>query len=185
MTPGRILLIGGPAGAGKTTTSRALAARRERAIAIPVDEIREWVLSGRHEPGTEDREEMRRQFALAHRVAARTAAEYADAGFDVFLDSSIPPFHVPTDLLPFLGDHRLTGVILTPDAPSAAIRNAERTTKRPEIQAMTAGWIPTSCDRWRGYEFPAGWLVVDTSGQTLDESVAAIEAGILSLGPGG
>lgn len=181
MKLGKIVLIGGPAGAGKTTTSRALALRRERGMAIQVDDIREWVLTGRAEPGCEDREEMIRQFALAHRTVARLAAEYADAGFDVFIDSSIPPPNVPTDLVPHLGGHRLTPVILTPDAASAARRNADRTTKTPEIQAMTAGWIPTSCDRWRAYDYPEGWIVADTSGQTLDASVALIEAELRRL----
>ncbi len=58
-----------------------------------------------------------------------------------------------------------------------------RTTKPPEIQRMLAGWIPKVCTTWRTHEFPEDWIVLDTTGQSIEESVVAVEAGILSPAP--
>ena len=175
MTPGRIVLLTGPAAAGKSTLARALAERREQAVVIPVDDLREWVVSGMADAGGEDLDKVRRQFAIAHKHAALLAIDHAEGGFDVFIDASIPPPAIPRDLLPHLQGWSLTIVAITPTPEATAERNSDRTTKRPEIQEMLAGWIPKVCVTWRTHAFPADWIVLDTSALSVEESVAALE----------
>ena len=84
-----LFLITGTPGAGKSVTAAALMRRFPFGLHIPVDDLREWVVSGISQPVPEFTEETGRQFRLARTAAAQVAALYADAGFAVAIDDVI------------------------------------------------------------------------------------------------
>src|SRR5436309_1207155 len=79
--PPPIFLISGPPGAGKTSVAKALLQHFEFGLHIPVDDLREWVVSGIAHPVPLWTEETTHQFRLARQAAAQTARLYAQAGF--------------------------------------------------------------------------------------------------------
>ena len=82
-------LISGTPGSGKTTAARSLMQRFPFGLHLPVDELREWVVSGISQPVPEFTEETGRQFRLARGAVAQVAALYADAGFAVAIDDVV------------------------------------------------------------------------------------------------
>ena len=70
---GRIALLTGVCGAGKSTLALALAKRRARSVVLPIDDLRDLVVSGRADPTAEWTDETRTQFRIAHVSAARMA----------------------------------------------------------------------------------------------------------------
>ncbi|RYG29560.1 phosphotransferase [bacterium] len=180
MTYGRIVLLTGLCGAGKSTLARALAQRRERAVVIPIDDLRDFVVSGCADPTAEWTEETRLQFRLAHRNAARMAADYADAGFDVFLDQLTFPEAVREEIEPYLAPHLLKVLLLMPSVSVAQARNATRTKNDPALIGVLHGYIPWLREAWEPHldGLPANWIRLDTSGETLAQSVDRIEASL-------
>ena len=110
-----LFLITGTPGAGKSVTAAALMRRFPFGLHIPVDELREWVVSGISQPVPEFTEETARQFRLARSAAAQVAALYTDAGFAVAIDDVI---HEP-DVLS-VSDGR-AGAARSPQDPPATI----------------------------------------------------------------
>ena len=123
-----LFLITGAPGAGKTATAAALMRRFPFGLHIPVDDLREWVVSGISQPVPEFTEETGRQFRLARGAAAQVAATYADAGFAVAIDDVI---HEPDAevLVAPLAPRTVHKILLQPSLEVALARNADRTNK--------------------------------------------------------
>ena len=167
------LIVGGP-GVGKSTTSRALAARFPRSIHIPVDDLRHMVVSGLALPEAEWIPELVRQIALARAGAVRLALDYAAAGFAVVLDDFYDP-HGLAEYRELLTRPETNGIVLVPSQAEARRRNAARSPG--EAGAYIDEAIPTAY----GFLEPAlerlaakGWLVLDTTALDVDGAVAAI-----------
>jgi predicted kinase len=167
------LVVGGP-GAGKSTTSRALAGAFPRSLHLPVDDLRHMVVSGLVLPNPDWDEELVRQIRLAREAAVRIAEAYAAAGFAVVLDD----FFDPRGLVEYrdLLERGAIGVVLYPTAEEARRRNAARST------GEEAGYIDAAIGHAYSVLGPAvgrlaeeGWLVLDTT----DMEVAAVVAAIL------
>ena len=167
------LIVGGP-GAGKSTTSRALAATFERGVHIPVDDLRDMVVSGLALPDADWGAELVRQIRLAREAAIRMALAYADEGFAVVLDDFWDPLGLEEyeALLARPGTH---GIVLYPTPEEARRRNAARSPG--EAGAYIDEAIPIAY----GILAPVigrlpdeGWLVLDTTSLDVASAVAAI-----------
>ena len=124
-----LFLITGTPGVGKSVTAAALMRRFPFGLHIPVDELREWVVSGISQPVPEFTEETGRQFRLARGAAAQVAARYADAGFAVAIDDVIHEPDVQACLTDALAPRTVHKILLQPSLEVALARNADRTNK--------------------------------------------------------
>jgi AAA domain len=170
------LVVGAPA-VGKSTTSRALAARFERSIHIPVDDLRDMVVSGLVLPSPTWSLELVEQVGLARRTAIASAVRYADAGFAVVIDDFWdPPGLVEYDEVPA---HRpFHRVLLRPEREEALRRNFGRHGDDP-VRAYLDDGLHHVYDL---LETPAArarleqdhWLVLDTTQLPVDAAVDRI-----------
>ena len=89
-TGGRIIVISGMQGAGKSTVAEALARRFERGVHVSADVLQKMIVSGALWP--EDREmsdEAARQLRLRLRNMCLLGRSFAEAGFTAVLDDII------------------------------------------------------------------------------------------------
>lgn len=173
----RIFLIVGPPAVGKSTSSRALAAQFARSVHIPVDDLREMVVSGLVLPSADWSEALAQQVALARHSAAQMALNYHQAGFSVVIDDFWDANQASDYQI--LRDHpRFHRVLLLPAQTEAHQRNLQRSGDSPgrayidegirivyqQLEAVAAGLAQQ------------GWIVVDSSQMTVDAVVAAVLA---------
>jgi adenylylsulfate kinase-like enzyme len=169
-----IFVLTGPPGAGKSTIAGALMRHFSYGLHIPVDDLREWVVSGLAGPVPEWTEETSRQFDLARRGAADLAARYADAGFAVAVDDVATLAQASQYFVEGLAPRRVVPVLLLPALDVALGRNARRTNKpfEPDFLVDTIQFLHTEFASQAANA--VGWVVLDTSGQSPEETAAAI-----------
>jgi chloramphenicol 3-O-phosphotransferase len=132
------------------------------------------VVSGIAQPVPEWTEETGRQFRLARETAAAMARIYAAAGFAVAIDDVIFPEQVQAIFAGALRDFPLHRVLLRPRVEVALERNARRSNKAFDTAVLveTIGAVQGRLD---AQDFArAGWLIVDNSLLTVDETVDEI-----------
>src|SRR5262245_53682712 len=81
----RIVLVGGPAGAGKSTLARGWCASRPRAVHVELDAVRELIVGGLADP-REPGDMQEEQYALSVAAALALARVFAASGYDVAID---------------------------------------------------------------------------------------------------
>ncbi|MEC3953645.1 AAA family ATPase [Nocardia sp. CDC153] len=164
-----VYLITGIQAAGKSTVAQALAERLPRSAHVRGDVFRRFVVGGRREMSPNPDPEALAQLRLRHRLAARTADDYANAGFTAVVQDV-----VLGDMLPYLiGEIRtdpLYVVVLAPSPAAVAAREAAR--------AKTAYGTFTVADLDMGLRetTPPLGLWLDTSDLTVEQTVDAILA---------
>jgi hypothetical protein len=175
MTP--IFLVLGPPAVGKSTTSRALAASLAKSVHIPVDDLRNMVVSGLELPSAVWSDDLVRQIALARANAAYMALAYRDAGFAAVIDDFWDANHA-TDYAALLGPAEVHRIVLLPVQATAHERNFRRSGDgagrvyidegiRMVYQQLTPNLTKLAQE---------GWLIVDTTAMTVGETVTAIRA---------
>ncbi|MBX3095878.1 MAG: zeta toxin family protein [Fimbriimonadaceae bacterium] len=154
-----ILVISGAPGAGKTTLSLALGSlleeRGERAIVIPVDDLRGWVKSGLADTLPEWTEETSRQFALAEDAVASVARLYANHGFWVLIDHCRLPDNVLTWQKRSLGFAGVSRIAIVIETETVLQQNAARQNKSfdpvvltPVIQSVNQSYLEADLSGW-------------------------------------
>ncbi|GAB2766630.1 AAA family ATPase [Terrabacter sp. AAH1] len=164
----QVIVVTGVMAAGKSTVSQLLAERFTRAVHLRGDEFRRVVVRGRVDMSPHGDPEAERQLALRHRITARTADVYAEAGFtvvvqDLFVGASLMPFLEQVSARP------LSLVMLAPDVGTVMRRESERS-------KVGYGdlWSIRDFDLKVRAETPHIGLWLDSSQQTPDETVTEI-----------
>lgn len=173
--PNPIFLFSGTPGSGKSSVARALLQSFPLGLHLPVDDFREFVVAGRASV-FDWTEETARQFALARGAAAGVAGTYAEAGFAVALDDVVFPAETEALFVRPLRAYEIHKVLLLPRLDAVVRRNAERTNKHFDtvVLAETIGKLHRMFAEQEQDFRAAGWLVLDSSEETLEETVAYI-----------
>lgn len=174
MTKAPVYLLSGTPGSGKSSVAAVLMRCFRFGLHIPVDDLREWVVSGHAPPVPSWTEETTRQFTLARQSAADVARRYAEAGFAVALDDVMFPEEAERLLVRPLVGLELHKILLRPSLRVALERNATRTTKTFDASLLTNAIRELHAAMTKEAFREAGWLVVDSSGRTVTETVASI-----------
>jgi chloramphenicol 3-O-phosphotransferase len=171
----RVLLITGPAGAGKSSVAEAWAASRDFACAqLSLDTFREFVKAGYHDPRNGWNDEAQRQLELARSNMAAAVMNYLSSGIQVVIDDAVFPNWDAVGLDGW--NEALTGVtidlvVLIPEWSAVVERNGGRDGQRlvPEDVLQII------------YDDMAGWRdvpsvsIIDNSGMTVAETITEIE----------
>lgn len=168
------MIIGSPA-VGKSTTSRALAAHFQKSIHIPVDMVREMVVAGLVIPGAEWSDALVQQISLARDTASHMALTYREAGFTVVIDDFWSPDGM-ADYEALLRAPSLWKVILWPQQEEAHRRNHQRSGGGSFRDYIDQGinFVYGLLENSRPQLSQQGWIIMDTTALTPDETVAAI-----------
>ncbi len=137
MTTPIILLAGAPA-VGKSATARALAARFDKSIHVPVDALRDMVVSGLTHPGTWN-DVLVEQLALARASACHMARSYSAAGFCVVIDDFWDPHSGLSEYQPLFDNSSVQKFLLYPRRDIALARSLKRSGGGAEHTYIAAG----------------------------------------------
>lgn len=170
-----IFMVVGPPAVGKSATSRALAARFPKGVHIPVDDIRNMVVSGIALPGAVWSDDLAQQVTLARTSVVHMALQYHRAGFVVAIDDFWDSNHQSDyqDLLSHPDIHR---IVLYPEQSEAHRRNLERSGDSPARAYIDEGVriVYQQLNAAVPQLAQEGWLVVDTTTLSVEATVTAI-----------
>ena len=167
LRPPAVVLITGIMGAGKSSVAQALAERLLMAAHVRGDVFRRFIVGGGAPMLPGARPEALQQLRLRYRLGASTADAYADAGFVAVYQDIV----LGEDLRTVIGSIRTRPryvVVLNP--------RPEVVGERAETRAKVSGYGEWTVDALHGLLLatPRVGLWLDTSEQTVDETVTAI-----------
>ncbi|NGN40756.1 phosphotransferase [Mesorhizobium sp. CGMCC 1.15528] len=167
-------------GAGKSTVAQALAERLPKSVHLRGDLFRRLIVSGRVEMSPDPVPEAVNQLRLRYDLAWDVAAKYAEAGFTVVYQDVI--------LGEFLGwtverlqAYRPAVIVLDPSAETLTARDKGRT-KNIYGDPVHGSWTAEMMRQVLHDQTPHIGLWIDTSAQSVDETVDAILAGLKGAG---
>ena len=173
-----IFLLAGAPAVGKSTTARALAKHFSKSIHIPVDNIREMVISGVIHPGGDWSPGLVEQLRLARETVTRMALSYNQAGFSVVIDDFWDPKSLLHEYQLLFEQPTMHKVLLFPSQRAAEERNLNRSGSGDASEYIAEG-IRLVYEHLQT-ELPAlerqGWAVVDTTEKNVDLTVSHILA---------
>jgi len=170
-----ITLITGPPGCGKTTVSNLIARRLRMCTLVPVDQLREMMVSGIYSPGddiTGVEDEFHNQFQMARSTAIYMAELYAKNDVDVIIDDVSFPHMFAEHYRPLTPHPNFRRILLLPKLEAQMERIKQRGGRWDEA---LVNYIPGM------YEYlepmpKAGWTVLDSGDWTVDRTIDEIMA---------
>jgi chloramphenicol 3-O-phosphotransferase len=176
-----VLLITGPAGAGKSAAADAWATGQARPTAhIELDNVREFIRSGWADPRDGWSSETDRQYNIARRNCADMARRYVAEGITCVIDDAIFPLWERVNYAGWsqlLAETPHTMIVLLPSYATIAERNA----RRHGLRLLAPDMLRTIYDMmlpWREqHDFP----VIDTSQLTIAATVLEIQQVVAHL----
>jgi chloramphenicol 3-O-phosphotransferase len=177
MAGATILLLIGPAAAGKTSVARRLADRCPTPAAhASLDDVRDWVRSGYADPSSGWTDAAALQHSLARRICAEAARSYVGAGISCVIDDAVFPDWPDVGLASWLKE--LDGcevdvVVMLADLSVLRERNTRRAGQRrlPD-DVLTA--IHDRMHGWRSHNLP----IVQSDEGTIDEVAGIVVAAL-------
>jgi len=167
-----VCLITGPAGSGKSSSSKALANKFERSALIEVDKIREIVVGGRVRPYPHT-EEVDLQLSLSVKNTCDMALNFLDKGFNVFIDDVIGR-KIFAQYSEYLKDKNFKAFLLLPSMESLLKRFDDRGDDK-ELRERTIELHKQFMNK----KNELNCKIIDSSNQTLEETVEQIYKDIL------
>ena len=139
-----LLLVGGPAGAGKSTVATAWCRTRQRAVRIDLDEVRDLIIAGRADPQVLTPLQAE-QYELSVRACVALARVFLAAGYDVALETVFEPEDFTQRWRPLLTGLAWHLVVLRPTLPVTLARSRARAKRVLEEHTIaqhqrTGGW---------------------------------------------
>lgn len=135
-----VLLITGPAGAGKSTAAAAWAARQTSPTAhISLDDVHEFMVAGYADPRDGWNDATQRQYELARLHRACIARSFVDEGVTCVIDDAIFPLWADVNYEGWKAELRNTPhllIALLPDEVTVIHRNIQRHGRRLLAQDM-------------------------------------------------
>lgn len=170
-----MFLVVGPPAVGKSSTSRALAATFGKSIHIPVDDIRNMVVSGLVLPSADWNPELVQQITVARESVIQIALHYQKAGYAVVIDDFFDP-HQLREYQPLLSAPHVHKFVLFPKQATAHARNSQRAGDDPGRAYIDQGiqtvyqQLNLVIENLHG----AGWIVLDTTDLSIEETLREI-----------
>jgi cytidylate kinase len=160
-----LVIVSGSPGTGKTTVAKELAGRSSKAVHLVSDEFY-YFIAHLIAPSSSEAKE---QNEVVIRAAARAAATYADAGYDVFMDGVLGPWVLPIITAETDGDvdYVVLRTTLEDSLERVAVRN------EPEMDAIVRKMHGEFVDLG-----PHERHVIDTFGRTIEEVLEQVTAGL-------
>jgi hypothetical protein len=173
-----IFLLAGAPAVGKSTTAHALAAQFEKSIHIPVDDLREMVVSGLVRPGGDWDRALMEQLALARTCAVHMALEYTKAGFVVAIDDFWDPNSQLLEYARLFQEPGFHKILLFPNQQVAEARNQKRSGSAEGSKYIAEGIriVYESLKADIGNLEAQGWIIADTSAKNIEATVKHILA---------
>lgn len=162
-----ICLITGPAGSGKSSTSKALAEKFERSAVIEVDIIREMIKGGRVRPWPYN-EEVELQASLIAKNACDMATNFLEKGFNVFIDGVVGR-KMLEQYSSFFKDKNFKAFLLLPSIDSLLKRFDDRGVNE-ELRKRTVDLHKQFSEK----KDELNCQIINSSDQTLEETVEEI-----------
>jgi len=168
-----IFFLAGAPAVGKSTTAHALAARFQRSVHIPVDDLREMVVSGLVLPSGDWNQELVDQLLLARKTVIQMAFTYQEAGFTIVIDDFWDQNSQLNEYSQLFKKPDVYKILLLPSQRVAETRSFNRSSSEEENEYIAFGirLVYESLDKEILDLEHEGWLVVDTSEMTIEDTV--------------
>ncbi|MDG4859559.1 AAA family ATPase [Streptomyces sp. T-3] len=168
-TPGQVMVVTGPPGAGKSTVSALLARLLSPSVHLHTDDFWAFIKAGGIAPYLP---EAQRQNEVVMGVVTEAAFGYARGGFQVVLDGIVGPWFIDGFLRAAKAyDIRLRYVVLRPDEETtlgrATGRGPDALTEREPVLSMYRQFQDLG---------ELDWCALDSGGQTPEETAQRVLA---------